>query len=568
MHRELAAEFLRIVDSPDVERFAFAAPRGNAKTTFLLAFLLWCIVYGRKRFIIFITSTAELADIFLGDIKAEMEDNERLLEDFPEATGRGRLWRENAIVTRNEVRVQALGAGKKIRGRKHRQYRPQLIVVDDFESDEHVRNIEQRDKHYAWLTKAVLKARGVAQKCDFLLSGTLLHFDSVLARMLDVRKNPGWRRKVYRAVISWAHRKDLWDEWERIYTDWHLGDEERHAAAHAFYDANRAAMLTGTAVLWPEGEDYYDLMRQRIDDGPTAFQTEKQNEPLDPSQCEFPEEWFEFFDEVERSGETWLVPDRSDAIRLADCDVYGALDPSKGRHDRHGDPSALISIAAYPGQHLPAYNGRYQTFWAIDGDIAWKHPHVLEDRIFELHQLRRYQRFGVESVQFQELFAEGVAARALADPSVLSLHVVKLTPISDKKLRIQKLGPYIYAGRLKFGRRHAALFDQLRYFPQHAHDDGPDGVELCLETIGEIGWVMLDMDEPERKTIERRQRMGELDRQIEQMLPEAYADPGGGPTCGQCLHREAQGDLVRCGLRDFRIKDKDPACDSFDAPAG
>lgn len=947
MHRELASDFLRIVNSPDVERFAFAAPRGNAKTTFLLAFLLWCIVYKRKRFIIFITSTAELADIFLGDIKAELEDNERLLEDFPEATGRGGLWRENAVVTRNGVRIQALGAGKKIRGRKHRQFRPDLVChergtevftegrwmrveqhptarsrvcdgyrvrlwglpfdevvtpehrywgrsvrprcgnrstdaitqwgdpgwveaqalrtaprrsgwyiglpidlteepvrplprycpgditerdelgrvvsagghyedvvppefsdpewwwlfgfwwgngtvgrgknrwsvtlsgnarnvalrerleqffasrgiathlrfdrgafhikfshavlarwfrddwrfgplqgqkrppawvervglgyqialmrgyvdadgcstksevritsvslpgllsarrilarlgipatirdaptitheiqgkrikhaqrkydlrfaeqahilgvegveyseryevrrtfirdgylwskvravepveqrefvpidtpsrdylthfgrshncVDDFEDDEHVRNLDQRDKQYAWLTKAVLKARGVAQKCDFLLSGTLLHFDSVLARMLDVRRNPGWRRKVYRAVISWANRKDLWDEWERVYTDWHLGDEERQAAAHAFYERNRSAMLEGTEVLWPEGEDYYDLMRQRIDDGPTAFQTEKQNEPLDPSQCEFPEDWFEFFDEVERAGETWLVPDRSDAIRLADCDVYGALDPSKGKLDKHGDPSALISIAAYPGQHLPAYSGRYQTFWVIDGDVAWKHPHVLEDRIFELHTLRRYQRFGIEAVQFQELLAELVQERALRDPAAGMLHIVKLTPISDKTLRIQKLGPYIYSTRLKLGRRHAALYDQLRYFPQHAHDDGPDGVELCLETIGEIGWVVVDFDRPDRERQEREKRMNQYDRQLAQILPEAYDEPAGGLTCGKCLHREPLGDgnsngRSYCGLRQFRIRDADPACDSFDAPA-
>jgi len=120
-------------------------------------------------------------------------------------------------------------------------------------------------------------------------------------------------------------------------------DDERLAAAHAFFTANRAAMLAGTEVLWPEGEPYLELMRHRIDDGPLTFQSEKQNEPLDPSQCKFPEAWFQWFDEVEEQGEAWLVPEHGDRIKLADCDLYGACDPSKGRADKGGDREYWVS---------------------------------------------------------------------------------------------------------------------------------------------------------------------------------------------------------------------------------
>ena len=34
-----------------------------------------------------------------------------------------------------------------------------------------------------------------------------------------------------------------------------------------------------------------------------------------------------------------------------------------------------------------------------------------------------------------------------------AIDVVKLTPISDKSLRIEKLSPYLYSGRLRFSRR-------------------------------------------------------------------------------------------------------------------
>jgi len=328
-------------------------------------------------------------------------------------------------------------------------------------------------------------------------------------------------------------------------------------------------MLAGTEVLWPEGEPYLELMRQRIDDGPLAFQSEKQNEPLDPSQCKFPEAWFQWFDEVDENGEVWLVPEHGDRIKLADCDLYGACDPSKGRADKGGDPSAIVTIAAYPSQNLDSYEGRYRTFNVVDGDVAWRHPPAILGRILELHGLRHYQRFGMEAVQFQELFADDLEERALTDPTVQTLHVVKLTPISDKSLRIEKLSPYLYSGRLRLSRRVVgAYYDHHRYFDQHPHDDGGDATELCLETIGEIGWVSLDMNEPLRKRAKRHGELGPHDQQIAKVFPEIYENRDDGLTCGQCVHREMKQrgleEETYCGLRLFFIKDADRACEVFE----
>lgn len=553
MHRELADDLMRMLGSQTVEREAIAAPRGNAKTTLLVAFIAYCAVYEIKHFILYITSTAELADAQLVDLAHDLEDNPRLREDFPEATGRGRLWRQNVIVTRNGVRILALGAQKKIRGRKHRHYRPDLFVLDDLEDDEHVRNLDQRNKMHGWLTKAVLKARGVAVKADYILAGTLLHHDSVLARVLDTKQSPGWLARTYRAVIRWADNGALWDQWEKLYCDWHHPDDERHATAAAFYREHQVEMLAGTEVLWPEGEPYYDLMRQRVDDGPTAFQTEKQNQPLDASNVTFPEEWFEWFDEIEREGEFWLMPEHGDGIRVADCDLYGACDPSMGRRDKHSDPSAICTIAAYPSQNLPQWTGRYQTFWVLDGDIARRHPHVIEDRIFELHALRHYQRFGVETIQFQQLFADNVRARSLADPAAASVHIVGLKPNTDKTLRIQKLSPYVYSRRMRFSRRVVALYDQMHLHPQHAHDDGPDALELCMETIGEIGWVVVsDGDKP-------APRSGSLNDQVRERLPQLFPEQTS-DSCGNCLQRGEREGRPWCQARRFYIKLEDPAC--------
>ena len=123
-------------------------------------------------------------------IKAELEFNPRLLCDFPEASGQGRVWQAATIVTANDAKVQVAGSGKKLRGLRHGPYRPDLCVLDDIENDEQVRNPDQRDKLQSWLSKTVLPLGGAGAKFDVIYIGTLLHYDSVLNRTLS---NPLWR---------------------------------------------------------------------------------------------------------------------------------------------------------------------------------------------------------------------------------------------------------------------------------------------------------------------------------------------------------------------------------------
>ena len=95
--------------------------------------------------------------------------------------------------------------------------------------------------------------------------------------------------------------------------------------------------------------------------------------------------------------------------------------------------------------------------------------------------------FGVEANQFQELLCAelGDAFRAngvhLA-PAAIHNH-------ANKAMRIRRLGPYLAQRRLRFfasspGTR--LLVDQLRDFPEGAHDDGPDALEMALRLAEEV----------------------------------------------------------------------------------
>lgn len=365
-------------------RRAVEAPRGHAKSTnFTFKDSIHSAVYAYKHYEIILSDSSEQAEGFLSDIKTELEENAALREDFGELVGR--VWKASVILLSNGVKIEALGAGKKIRGRRHKQWRPDLILCDDLENDENVNTAEQRKKLRDWFYKAVSKAGDTYT--DIVYIGTLLHYDALLA---NVAKNPEYEAVRYKGVISFAANTALWDAWERIFTD--LENPRHKEDAEDFFKANEAAMLEGTAVLWEEKLPYYALMVMRVSEGEASFSSEIQNEPIDPENCAFAEEWIDYYDDGQ------LPPDFSEARFL----FVAANDPSLGKN-RKSDTSAIIAVAKDTSTGY---------MYVVIADIAKRKPDkIIEDAIEASRRLKReykkpLYKFGVETVQFQYYFAE------------------------------------------------------------------------------------------------------------------------------------------------------------------
>lgn len=430
-----------------------AAPRGHAKSTSLtFKGTIHSIVYGYKHYPIIISDSSDQAEGFLENIRVEFEENEAIQEDFGNLAGK--VWRSNVLVTSTNIKVEAIGSGKKIRGRKHRNWRPDLLVLDDIENDENVRTPEQRAKLENWFLKAVSKAGD--DYTDIIYIGTLLHYDSLLAKTL---KNPGYRAVKYRAVISFSKEDMLWKKWEDIFTD--LSNENHEADARAFFEANRQKMLEGTEVLWPEKLSYYDLMVMRVTDGEASFNSEEQNEPINPGDCIFNPEWFKYYNEAETD------------FRDRDFLFFGFVDPSLGK-SRHSDFSAIITVAKHK---VSGY------MYVMDADIERRHPDKIITDILDKERLLRreygrgYKKFGAETVQFQWFLKEELA-KASAKAG-LYLPIEEVPQSTDKTMRIQTLQPDVKNHYILFNKRHKLLMEQMEHFPMGAHDDGPDALEGC-----------------------------------------------------------------------------------------
>lgn len=413
--------------------------------------MTWCLVFGRKHYAVVIQDAYEQAAVQVEQIKAELEFNARLGMDFPDATGRGGVWREGESVTRNQRKIHARGAGQRLRGLKHGARRPDLVVLDDIENDENVRSPEQRDKLHRWRQRAVEHLGEAGEKLDIVYTGTILHYDSVLSRTIA---NPLWRSVVFRAIARWPDRMDLWERWEEIL----LNDGE--AAADRFHARNRKAMAAGAEVSWPDKRPLVELMKDRARNGHAAFDAEMQNDPLNDEDAPF------------RHLTYWAQPN-------PDWVLFGSVDPSLGRAGNGRDPSAILVGGLDRRGARPSLD-------VVEASITRRLPdRIIADMIAYQRQYPDIALWFVEAVQFQEFFRTTAMNRAVQEG--VSLPCMPVQPHNDKELRIAALQPYVAEGTIRVHQGQATLIAQLRHWPKADHDDGPDALEILWKGAVEHG---------------------------------------------------------------------------------
>jgi hypothetical protein len=171
----------------DIKRLEIIGFRGCAKSTMAsLALVLWAALEHPDKypFIIMLADTRSQASINAATVQHELRNNDLILKDYghlkykriddprPEPTLESdEDWQAMNCVLDNGVRILSRSRGQKIRGLKHRQYRPSLIVADDVEDLDWVRTQENRDKSARWMRGNVLPS--IEERDDARCGGDL-----------------------------------------------------------------------------------------------------------------------------------------------------------------------------------------------------------------------------------------------------------------------------------------------------------------------------------------------------------------------------------------------------------
>jgi hypothetical protein len=372
----------------------FIVFRGGAKTTiYALALPLWCLLFNRRHFIVILSDTEAMARDKCLDIKAQLENNPRILADF--GLLQGKRWADLEFETANGCKIVGAGSGVNIRGRRYRQHRPDLVILDDIENRDEVRSPTQRQALENWLLKDVFMAGG--RNTLFVMIGTYLSYDCVLRQVNDLPIF--WRRRNFPVIpkvdghFAFSKAEELWDQWKEIRTD--LSNANREDDSLAFFKQHKQAMLEGASAAWPERFPYYDLMVKRLA-GTAAFNTEMLNEPNDPSTQFF---HFSTYRKVWDNEDKclYLVPWDSDKarpsgrprIRLSDCVLYAATDPSMGESTTSAFSAIIIIARAPTGQKF-----------VLEADIERRSPdQIIHDQIKWFKEYPQIMRWSIERNQ-------------------------------------------------------------------------------------------------------------------------------------------------------------------------
>lgn len=446
------------------------APRGYAKST-LTALIkpIHDACYALENFVVILSNTQPQAIAKLKDIWREVLTNDALIRDYGIRFLDARpAQSEFVVVCRgHQTKYVAFGAGAEIRGIRFGAHRPSKIVCDDVEHSEEVYSEEIRQKYEDWYYQVISQVGDQSTNIEFI--GTILHRESLLSKIL---KNPAYSSKLYRAVISWAENEKLWDEWRQIYTN--LEDDSRNAKADLFFSENKAAMLKGTKVLWPEREPYDYLMKEMLEKGKRAFMKEKQNMPTGVADKIFDN--FHYY----RETKTGLLIEKT-GIEIPWPEIeewsYGVIDPATGqtkaKKGKLGDYTCILT----------GYKDRKGRLF-VHND--WTHraaPGKYIDEIFEHHEKYKYNSFGVETNLYRNLLLPNIIAererRSKEKKKIVQLPFYDIENIDNKEKRIYTLEPKVSHGWILFNRALSQEFmGQIEDFPHADHDDCPDSLEM------------------------------------------------------------------------------------------
>lgn len=307
--------------------FALAMPRGNGKSTLCEAAVLWAVLYGHAGYVFLIHASDKKAVDSLEGLKTELESNDLLAADFPEVCypisrleriaqrAPGQLlngehtrmtWKgtqlvlptvpgsdaSNAIIGASGLLTATRGAKFRAPGGKIR--RPDLVIIDDPQTDESAASVDQCDKREEIIANGLLGMAGPGKKIAAVMPCTVIKRGDLADRILDREKNPHWRGERCKMLLSFPDRMDLWEEWYELVREALKKNEidpeqdDLAPAATRFIEKRYDEMHAGAEVSWPERK--YDWQLSAVHhamglffQNEKAFHSEYQNEPQDPA---------------------------------------------------------------------------------------------------------------------------------------------------------------------------------------------------------------------------------------------------------------------------------------------
>jgi len=156
--------------------------RELAKSTIAMMVELFLMLTGKKRYLIMVSATQDAAIRLLSPYRANLEVNGRIKQFYGDQQGAVK-WEEDHFVTKTGLTFLAVGFGNAPRGTRNENVRPDIIDIDDYDTDRDCKNPVTLDKKQEFIERAVIPTRSVSVPTLILAKGNLIAKDTVIGRL-------------------------------------------------------------------------------------------------------------------------------------------------------------------------------------------------------------------------------------------------------------------------------------------------------------------------------------------------------------------------------------------------
>lgn len=194
-------------------QLALGLPRGFGKTTIIKLYILFCILFTKKKFILVISSTATLAENIISDVQ-DMLDEDNIKKVFGD-------WRLGLETDRRDLKkfgfrgrditLAGVGAGTSLRGLNIKNQRPDVMIFEDIQTRECADSLVQSTALEQWMYGTAMKAKS-PHGCMFIFVANMYPTPNSILRKL--KANPRWTKFIAGGILN--DGTSLWEELQPI----------------------------------------------------------------------------------------------------------------------------------------------------------------------------------------------------------------------------------------------------------------------------------------------------------------------------------------------------------------
>ena len=430
-HREVYANLA----DDEKKRVLIAAPRGTAKSTVTtLIYPLWRVAFKKSDedlFIVIISESQAQSINFLSRIKYHLTHSERFKEVFGDmGPNTARRWTHTDIVLNNGTRIIAVGTGQRVRGFIEGDTRPNLIIVDDFESELNAFTAEARAKNRKWMTEAVIPS--LSDEGKIAMIGTVISED---------------------CFLYWAKESSAWNVlWFSIWND-----KEKS--------------------IWPERFPKERILQIKDEFSSVGningFYQEYMNIAQSPDDAPFQPEWIKLhsYEYKKIEGQNVIIKNEGlENERIKPVELYTGVDPASSLSAR-ADFFVIATIA------IDSENNKYVLDIYRDKISPAKQP----QKIIDIYKKFKPRRVKVETVGYQEALRTAVREIMREEQIYIPGLEAGVKPRNSKSERLLSLVPLFAKGTFYFKPEHVIAQQEFLSYPKGKHDDIMDAIWTALD---------------------------------------------------------------------------------------